>query len=574
MKIKRVLALLLAFVLTVTATLPASAASTNISAWAQADITEAAQAGIVPGDLPTDYTQPITRAQFCNIAVKLYETVRGAAITGRSEFTDTADVNVQKMAYLGVVNGYGDGVFGPNDTLTREQAAAILSRLAGQLNISMRTVAIPYTDVATSWARADIIKVYSIEVMTGTSSTTFDPSMHYTIEQSIVTMLRLYKKAANTGNPQESQPPAGNIVASGFCGEDLKYTGVYSGGENLTWTLDSNGLLTISGTGKMGGSPWYSYYDQIKRVIIEEGVTSISKWAFYEYSSLASISIPKSVASIGEYALSGCNSLENITMPGALTYTINSPDDIAGFREALCSCWPSIVAVYVPADQLDKYQDTVESHFIQLKAFGIRSRTNTNIISTISGSEYALIVVSFNENQDEEEFGVALIRYHQGYLPEVKEVNVELYEQAKVILSKIITSGMSEYQKVKTIHDYLINNTSYDLYAENQFNPRGPILDGKAVCDGYTTAFMLLCEMSDVHCLRVSGAYGQASHSWNKVRVDGAWYNVDVTLDDPGKGSPKYTYFLVSDSQLAKNHTWEKEWVDPYYPAAPVKYSK
>ena len=182
----------------------------------------------------------------------------------------------------------------------------------------MRTVAIPYTDVATSWARADIVKVYSIEVMTGTSSTTFDPSMHYTIEQSIVTMLRLYKKAVNTSNPQESQPPAGNIVASGFCGEGLKYTGVYSGGENLTWTLDSNGLLTISGTGKMGGDSWHSYYDQIKRVIIEEGVTSIH-CSFAQCNSLTSISIPKSVSVFYESMFYGNSSLTNITIPGMFT---------------------------------------------------------------------------------------------------------------------------------------------------------------------------------------------------------------------------------------------------------------
>ena len=82
--------------------------------------------------------------------------------------------------------------------------------------------------------------------------------------------------------------------------------------------------------------------------------------------------------------------------------------------------------------------------------------------------------------------------------------------------------------------------------------------------------------MSNIDCLYVTGAAGNMRHSWNKVKVDGVWYNVDVTLDDPGRGSPKYTYFLISDSQLAKDHKWDVDWdyMYPYLPASPVNYSR
>lgn len=97
-------------------------------------------------------------------------------------------------------------------------------------------------------------------------------------------------------------------------------------GSNLTWTLDDNGTLTISGTGKMknwnnGGfyAPWYSNSDSIKNVIIENGVTSIGNSAFFGCSSLTNIMIPNSVASIGEGVFMDCSSLTSITIPNSIT---------------------------------------------------------------------------------------------------------------------------------------------------------------------------------------------------------------------------------------------------------------
>ena len=106
----------------------------------------------------------------------------------------------------------------------------------------------------------------------------------------------------------------------------------------------------------------------------------------------------------------------------------------------------------------------------------------------------------------------------------------------------------------------------------------GPLVDGYAVCDGYSKAFDLLCYLSGIDCIRVSGTSTNSSgssggHAWNKVKVDGTWYNVDVTWDDPVSSRPilRYDYFLVSDSTLARNHQWT---VYSYLPAAERDYGK
>ena len=92
-------------------------------------------------------------------------------------------------------------------------------------------------------------------------------------------------------------------------------------GAHLEWTLDDEGLLTISGTGEMdsfiGKKPGWNYF-RVKKVIIEPGVTSIGAQAFKECHFLRSIEIPDSVTAIGDYAFADCSLLKSITLPDSL----------------------------------------------------------------------------------------------------------------------------------------------------------------------------------------------------------------------------------------------------------------
>ena len=94
----------------------------------------------------------------------------------------------------------------------------------------------------------------------------------------------------------------------------------YGDEDNLAWTLDSSGTLTISGTGAMpSGSPWDEYKDYITDVVIEPGVTSISDFAFYYYDYLLSVTIPDGLTSIGDYAFSSCSHLRKVELPDSVT---------------------------------------------------------------------------------------------------------------------------------------------------------------------------------------------------------------------------------------------------------------
>lgn len=93
-------------------------------------------------------------------------------------------------------------------------------------------------------------------------------------------------------------------------------------GDNVMWTLDDTGTLTISGTGEMDdyylNTPWEQNKDLIKSVIIQDGVTSIGKYAFYECESLESATMGNYVKTIALGAFRGCTCLDEVTMSSSI----------------------------------------------------------------------------------------------------------------------------------------------------------------------------------------------------------------------------------------------------------------
>ena len=111
---------------------------------------------------------------------------------------------------------------------------------------------------------------------------------------------------------------AATVVDSGSCGKN---------GDNVTWKLTSEGTLTISGTGDMAdfdywngnGAPWLRVRLQAKKVIIQDGVTSIGSYAFYDCDALANVIISNGLTNIGNYAFYRCTRLANVTIPASVT---------------------------------------------------------------------------------------------------------------------------------------------------------------------------------------------------------------------------------------------------------------
>jgi len=151
---------------------------------------------------------------------------------------------------------------------------------------------------------------------------------------------------------------------------------------------------------------------------------------------------------------------------------------------------------------------------------------------------------------------------------EIEKVDMQLNAVAKDVLGSMI-NDQSEHDRVKIVHDYIVKNTMYDYdnyladtIPDESYSITGTLLNGTAVCEGYTRAMQFLLAKAGIESVYVSGTGNGEGHAWNKVKIDGQWYNVDSTWDDPvpdRKNEVSYDYFLVTDEQLARNHKWKQE---------------
>ena len=122
-----------------------------------------------------------------------------------------------------------------------------------------------------------------------------------------------------------------------------------------------------------------------------------------------------------------------------------------------------------------------------------------------------------------------------------KEEQEELLGILENVVTQIEQNAGNDYEKIKMAHDYLIENVEYVNGYDGAYSA---LCLGKAVCNGYAAAFQLMMEELGIPCFMVSNS--ELAHVWNCVYLDGYWYDIDVTWDDPVKGNEEisYHYFL------------------------------
>ncbi|MCX7772398.1 MAG: hypothetical protein N2376_04715, partial [Clostridia bacterium] len=156
----------------------------------------------------------------------------------------------------------------------------------------------------------------------------------------------------------------------------------------------------------------------------------------------------------------------------------------------------------------------------------------------------------------------------------IQKATKDMNEKIDQIVKAVMKPGMSEFDKELALHDYLVNHCRYDIenYKKDTIPPEshsayGALLDGKAVCEGYAKALKLLLDKVGITSHVVSGYSKGQSHAWNIVRIDGAYYQLDATWDDPvmenGEQTLQHAYFNLTDKEMAADH----EWTQKDYPA-------
>lgn len=130
----------------------------------------------------------------------------------------------------------------------------------------------------------------------------------------------------------------------------------------------------------------------------------------------------------------------------------------------------------------------------------------------------------------------------------------QLDREIAAAIASLNISNASEYDKIKAIHDYIIEMVSYDQ-SLSRYTAYNAFADKSAVCLGYAAAAYRMFTDAGIECRIISGFAGTDEHVWNIVKLDGKWYNIDLTWDDPisesGENIISYDYFLKSAEDFA-----------------------
>ncbi len=142
------------------------------------------------------------------------------------------------------------------------------------------------------------------------------------------------------------------------------------------------------------------------------------------------------------------------------------------------------------------------------------------------------------------------------------EYDYGLYEKAVAeLLNEAVYDGMSQYQIALSVHDTIIANAIYDESLEKNTN-YDILVNGTAVCAGYAMAYLDIMTRLGMECRMVISE--EMNHGWNLVKIDGSWYHVDLTWDDPSPdsyGLVMHDHFLLTDEQIRnkEHYGWDTD---------------
>lgn len=133
-------------------------------------------------------------------------------------------------------------------------------------------------------------------------------------------------------------------------------------------------------------------------------------------------------------------------------------------------------------------------------------------------------------------------------------------------ITNTIPVDATDIEKERLIHDYIVNTVTYDTSVASRvfeygdtlphaFDIYGAAIEGKAVCEGYAKLFQYLCYCTGINSTQILGTSEGSNHMWNAVKLDGEWYQIDVTWDDTNSATvPFYGFFNLTSDQMSIDH--------------------
>ncbi|WP_026669353.1 transglutaminase domain-containing protein [Butyrivibrio sp. AE3006] len=322
-----------------------------------------------------------------------------------------------------------------------------------------------------------------------------------------------------------------------------------------------------------------SYYGTDAEITIPPQITELGQFAIYDNPYVQVIHVPATVTNIGGFSIYELPNLRYIIFEGdtqleeyAIRNCANLKNIVTPFKNSSAESMADSLGVAVTR--------TIKEGFAKKNIYLlVGDKFNQPVCNTIyddyvwTSSKKSVVTVDAAGRIKAKKPGKAVITATNAYGTFKYKVNVykkNVQNRVKQVKNLTISKKMSDYEKVKAVHNWMIRNISYDYknylkgtLPRKVYTVEGALLDKKCVCQGYALAFKKLMDEYGVACVVVRGMTTGGGHAWNMVKIGGKWYHIDVTWDDPitdGTGVNTkiyYTYFLKSTSYMNKHeHTF------------------
>ncbi|MEA5093925.1 MAG: S-layer homology domain-containing protein [Sedimentibacter saalensis] len=408
-----------------------------------------------------------------------------------------------------------------------------------------------FTDIKdTDWFKEDVISSFETGLLKGKETNTFDPYGNLTLAEAITLAARVNNIYNGNSSPIENnnitgpwyQPYVDYAVENGLMmeGEFRDFEKIASraevayvfcntlGKENLyninnitsipdvdKDTLYHEEIFTLYNSGIVAGSDKYGTFNPDSFITRAEASAIVNRVADEEKRISARLVNDKDHVLINEI--------------DGFTVTSFSPDEQYIASQMIKGKYIINLNGHKLFDQKDTRNERVEL----LKDFILSANIQNPLILGVDSFVYNDVsqLLTVNYTYD---------------LEEKKVIQDAVKEKVEEIAGEILKPGMSYIEREIAINNYLVSSIEYDKEAADQlikygkvdekyynsFNAYGALIEGIAVCEGYSEAFKLLCDRAGIDCIIVTGELDGVGHAWNRVRINDKWYDVDVTNND------------------------------------------
>jgi hypothetical protein len=290
------------------------------SDWALVELERAHTDGFITDKIAQDFGQNITREEFCEIAVILYDRLGGDQnLETYNPFTDTTNPQVIKAFNAGIINGVGGPLFAPDANLTREQLCAMIVRAMKSAGIifgeeNQYAFQKDYADMddVSNWSYASVMIMNDFKIMNG-SGNKLEPRKSISREQAVIMLERTFLRefeiednvlVAYLGNSEQVTVPSGVVKIS----EDVFHKNNFIESVSLPLSIEEIGYAS------------FREMTQLTSIGLNEGLEVIGEASFELCENLQNVTLPSSLKKIDFMAFQDCISLTEITLPQNLNY--------------------------------------------------------------------------------------------------------------------------------------------------------------------------------------------------------------------------------------------------------------